>query len=51
MKDGKPYAFTGLWEKWKDRGARTELLTFTLITTDPNEVVQPMHEPYAGDHS
>jgi putative SOS response-associated peptidase YedK len=19
MKDGKPYAFAGLWEKWKDR--------------------------------
>jgi putative SOS response-associated peptidase YedK len=44
MKDGKPYAFAGLWEKWKDRKARTELLTFTIITTDPNEVVQPMHD-------
>jgi putative SOS response-associated peptidase YedK len=44
MKDGKPYAFAGLWEKWKDRKAGTELLTFTVITTDPNEVVQPMHD-------
>jgi putative SOS response-associated peptidase YedK len=44
MKDGKPYAFAGLWEKWKDSKAGTELLTFTVITTDPNEVVQPMHD-------
>jgi len=44
MKDGKPYALAGLWERWKDRKASTELLTFTVITTDPNEVVQPMHD-------
>ena len=44
MKDGKPYAFAGLWEKWKDRKVSTELLTFTVITTDPNEVVRPMHD-------
>ena len=40
MKDGKPYAVAGLWERWKDRKAGTELLTFTVITTDPNEVVE-----------
>jgi putative SOS response-associated peptidase YedK len=44
MKDGKSYAFAGLWEKWKDSKAGTELLTFTVTTTDPNEVVQPMHD-------
>jgi len=44
MKDGKPYALAGLWEKWKDRKVSTEVLTFTVITTDPNEVVQPMHD-------
>src|SRR5213080_4061022 len=33
MKDGKPYAFAELWEKWKDREAGIELLTFTVITT------------------
>jgi putative SOS response-associated peptidase YedK len=44
MKDGKPYAFAGLWERWKDRNAGTELLTFTIITTDPNETVQPLHD-------
>jgi putative SOS response-associated peptidase YedK len=44
MKDGQPYALAGLWEKWKDRVAGSELLTFTVITTDPNEVVEPMHD-------
>ena len=43
MKDGQPYALAGLWEKWKDRKAGTELLTFTVITTDPNSVVEPLH--------
>ena len=44
MKDGKPYAFAGLWEQWKDRKAGIELLTFTVITTDPNEVVERLHD-------
>jgi putative SOS response-associated peptidase YedK len=44
LKSNEPYAFAGLWEKWKDRDAGIELLTFTIITTDPNEVVQPLHD-------
>jgi putative SOS response-associated peptidase YedK len=44
MKDGKPYALAGLWERWKDRKAGTELLTFTVITTDPNEIVEQLHD-------
>jgi hypothetical protein len=28
----------------RDSNAGTELLTFTVITTDPNEVIQPMHD-------
>jgi hypothetical protein len=44
MKDGQPYALAGLWKKWKDHKTGAELLTFTVITTDPNEVVQPMHD-------
>jgi putative SOS response-associated peptidase YedK len=44
MKDGQPCALAGLWEKWKDRKAGIELLTFTVITTDPNEVVEQLHD-------
>jgi putative SOS response-associated peptidase YedK len=44
MKNGQPYALAGIWEKWKDRKTGGELRTFTVITTDPNEVVQPLHD-------
>jgi putative SOS response-associated peptidase YedK len=44
LKSGEPYAFAGLWERWKDRKAGADLLTFTVITTDPNEVVQQLHD-------
>ena len=44
MKDGQTYALAGLWERWKDRKVGIELLTFTVITTDPNEIVEPLHD-------
>jgi putative SOS response-associated peptidase YedK len=44
MKDGLPYALAGLWERSKDRNTNTELLPFTVITTDPSELVEPMHD-------
>jgi putative SOS response-associated peptidase YedK len=44
LKDDQPYAFAGLWERWTDAKAGSELLTFTVITTDPNELVEPMHD-------
>jgi putative SOS response-associated peptidase YedK len=44
MKDGSPYAFAGLWERWRDPATREPLETFTVITTDPNELVQPLHD-------
>jgi putative SOS response-associated peptidase YedK len=49
MKDGQPYALAGLWETWLDRKTNTELLTFTVITTDPNAVVDNAR-PDVGDH-
>ncbi len=36
--DGRPFAFAGLWERWR------ELDTFTIITTGPNELVAPLHD-------
>lgn len=43
MKDGGLYAFAGLWERWKDPGDDIWLETFTIITTDPNELMAPLH--------
>lgn len=43
MKDGSLFAFAGLWERWKDRSDGRELESFTIITTEPNELTQSLH--------
>ena len=40
MEDGSPFAFAGLWESWKDG---SEIRSATIITTDANDVVGPIH--------
>lgn len=42
LKGGTPFTMAGLWETWKD-GEGVPIHSFTLITTDPNELVQPLH--------
>lgn len=37
-----PFAFAGLWERWNSGGEA--ICTFTILTTTPNEVLQPIHE-------
>lgn len=43
LKSREPYGLAGLWERWKDPANGEWLETFTIITTDANEVVAPMH--------
>lgn len=43
MKDDSLFALGGLWEKWKDKATGQELHTYTVITTDPNELLEPIH--------
>jgi putative SOS response-associated peptidase YedK len=33
----------GLWDRW-EKGSEGPLETFTILTTDPNEVVAPVHK-------
>jgi putative SOS response-associated peptidase YedK len=40
---GEPYGFAGLWERWRDPGTHDWLETFSIITTDANELVAPLH--------
>jgi putative SOS response-associated peptidase YedK len=42
LKSGEPYGFAGLWERWTAKDDKP-LETFTIITTDPNSVVEPLH--------
>ena len=43
LKSREPYGLAGLWERWKDPATEQWLETFTIITTDANPVVAPMH--------
>ena len=42
LKSKEPFAFAGLWDVWrKPDGKRVG--SFTIITTEPNELVRPIH--------
>jgi len=43
LRDDRPFAFAGLWEFWEGAEHGT-LETCTLITTGPNEVMEPIHD-------
>ena len=42
MKDRKPFAFAGLWDSWESSDG-SNLKTCTIITTEPNELMEPIH--------
>ena len=39
----EPYGLAGLWERWRDPQTSEWLETFSIITTDANPVVAPLH--------
>ena len=41
-KDRHPFAFAGLWERWRDPDKKL-LESFTILTTDANELIRPLH--------
>lgn len=43
LADGGPFAFAGLWERWIDPSERRPVDTFTIVTTDANERLKPIH--------
>jgi putative SOS response-associated peptidase YedK len=43
MKDDGIFAFAGLWDTWKDKASGHELLTYTILTIDPNELLEIIH--------
>jgi putative SOS response-associated peptidase YedK len=43
LASGEPFALAGLWENWQDKESGESLQTATLITTDANAFMQPLH--------
>jgi putative SOS response-associated peptidase YedK len=44
LQNGSLFAFAGLWETWKDKATGESKETYTIITSDPNEVMQGLHD-------
>jgi putative SOS response-associated peptidase YedK len=49
LADGQPFAFAGLWETWKPKDAPDSdwMVTCTIATTDPNELLGRIHNRQA----
>ncbi len=43
LASGKPFGLAGLWENWTDKESGESLQTTTLITTDANDFMAPLH--------
>ena len=43
LRSGEPYAFAGLWEHWQPKEGEP-LESFTILTTDANELLEPIHD-------
>lgn len=43
LASGEPFALAGLWERWTDKQSGESLQTTTLITTEANDFMAPLH--------
>jgi putative SOS response-associated peptidase YedK len=43
LKDGSLHAFAGIWERWQDGTTQQLLETFSILTTEPNELTASIH--------
>lgn len=44
LPDREVFAFAGLWSRWKDPATGQPYETYTVITTQPNDLVKPIHD-------
>jgi putative SOS response-associated peptidase YedK len=42
-RDGRPFGFAGLWDRWEPSG-QPPLETCTILTTEANDLVRPVHD-------
>ena len=44
MASGEPFTLGGLWENWKDPDSGEWVRTFTIVTTEANNLVAVLHD-------
>jgi len=44
MKNNEPFALAGIFSVWVDKKTGEELPTYSVLTTEPNEVIGRMHD-------
>lgn len=43
LRDGQPFAFAGLWERWQAPDGET-IASCTILTTEASELLRPIHD-------
>ena len=43
FRDGRPFAFAGLWERWRGDGSE-QVESCTIVTSEANELLGPIHD-------
>ncbi len=43
-RDGGPFAFAGLWERWRDPTGDSLIESCTIVTTNANTLLRPIHD-------
>ncbi len=43
LKSSEPFGLAGLWDQWADPGTGGKIVSSTIITTEPNELVSEIH--------
>jgi putative SOS response-associated peptidase YedK len=44
MLEGELFALGGLWEAWREKESGEWLITCAILTTEPNELLAPIHD-------
>jgi putative SOS response-associated peptidase YedK len=42
--DRRPFGFAGLWAAWRGAAPDQGVETFTILTTEPNDLMRPLHD-------